>query len=234
MSGRSLSSRDSAKYLFSNDSWDSPTVNRFISLLARQPHRPEATAVVVGAGGLPYTLGYLGVSRVVVADKYEEVGRSVRARAQLLGIETITPTWEEHLRQVKLFFPGFETLIDEEFQTAKQSGLMRNYDATQEGAAATEIALCPGDIVETFPVLGASLKEEDRKVTMVNISNVAGYMLVNGSNDRDAVHSALADLVCQLPLTPDAVIVESTRATVHDPMRVSVGNPADMLGRLVK
>lgn len=207
-------------YPFSNDSWSKEDVQRLCSLLSNQKvDRERADGLVVGAGGLPYTLGYLGVSRLTVMDRYPQVIESVLGRVELLeDVEN----WEEYVEAVDAGLDDrMRRNFRREFRIATESGLLTEFACTQDGAAGVQMASRVGSVIYELSRLGEVCKRQDRIVSFVNVTNVGSCLEVEENPAPNAGRRALAGLLHGLPLLDQAVIVESGPSVLHAHVRTA-------------
>lgn len=195
------------------------------NLLSRQRiDRERATGLVVGAGGLPYTLGYLGVSRVAVLDRNPYVITSVCSR---VGLLKNVSSWGEYMDAVGSGLDErMRRSFQREFRIASQSGLRSDFATT--GATVTEIIGQEGDVIDELPRLAEQCREEGRIVSFANVTNVGLCLQMEGDTSPMSGRRALAGLVRELPLSEDAVIVESGPGI----LRAQVRTAEEYLGRL--
>lgn len=207
-------------YPFSNDSWSREEVQRLRFLLSNQKvDREQAVGLVIGAGGLPYTLGYLGVSRIAVMDQYQQVTESVHDRIELLeDVEN----WEEYVEAVEAGLDDrMRKNFRREFRIATESGLRTDFACTQGGAAEVQTASHVGSVIYELPRLAEMYKRQDRTISFVNVTNVGLCLEVEDDPTPNAGRRALAGLLHGLPLLDQAVIVESGPLVLHAHVRTA-------------
>lgn len=209
---RSLDFDPCAAYPFSNDRWTRTQTMRLKELLAKQDpeQKDRATALVVGSGGLPYILGYLGASRIVVLDRAQSVIDSVKMRISTLAESS---SWQDYRERVepKIADRRHGSFI-REYRMAAMTELLGDFSVARAEASRIEVVGREGNIAETLPALGSELADEDRLATMINITNVADYVRAEHTHARRA---AIARLVGCLPLAESAVIVESGPGIIY-------------------
>lgn len=207
-------------YPFSNDSWSKEEVQRLRSLLSGQEvDRERAVGLVIGAGGLPYTLGYLGVSQLTILDRHAQVASSVRDRVELLeDVES----WAEYVEAVEVGLDDrMRKNFRREFRIATESGLKTDFASTQEGAAGVRISSHIGDVVYELPRLSKMYEQGDQKVSFINVTNVGLCLEVDNDPSPHAGRRALAGLLSGLPMLDQAVIVESGPAILYAHVRTA-------------
>jgi len=199
---------------FSNDSWSREEVQRLRFLLSNQKmDRERAAGLVIGAGGLPYILGYMGVSHLTVMDQYPEVTESVQGRIELLeDVES----WEEYGEAVEAGLDyRMRKNFRREFRIATESGLRTDFACTQDGAAGTQMVSHIGNMIYELPRLAKRYEQQDRTVSFVNITNAGLCIKAEDDPSPSAGRRALAGLLRELPLLDRAVIIESGPSVLH-------------------
>lgn len=185
---------------------------RLKELLAKQDpeQKDRATAVVVGSGGLPYMLGYLGVSRVVILDRVQAVIDSVKMRIDTLAESS---SWQDYRERLAPKIGNRrQGAFIREYRMAAITELLGDFGSAQAEAAHVEVIGKEGNIAETLPAVATDLLEDGLVGTMVNVTNVADYVRAEHTHARRA---AIAGLVGCLPLAEGAVIVESGPGIIY-------------------
>lgn len=205
-------------YEYANDPWKPESVQRLREGLAAQEgiKRDKATAVVIGAGTLPYTLGYLGVSRVTLLDRKQSVLDSVRGRVEALQEPEIADwdDWYDHV-SAGMGWLSRRFSVDIEYRRAMDSGLRGDFATTRRAAKEIEIRQKQEDLLTGFPALAEELRDEDREVSFVNVTNVAAYLRYDGKNSYSNGRRVLTESMADLPFAPGALIVDRWRLAVR-------------------
>ncbi|HEX7963133.1 MAG TPA: hypothetical protein VF466_00935 [Candidatus Saccharimonadales bacterium] len=194
-----------AAYPFANDRWNMGTVASLrLRLEAQRTPIEQATALVIGSGGLPYLFGHAEVSAVCSADASDGVIKMNRWRVATLQDHDAWDAYHMAVGQCLGYSDNQRYEIEREI--ASNSTLQRHYGLTRERAAAAELRGYPGDIRRTAAHIGQAVADEGRAFTLVNVTNVASYAGTMGETGRQV----MSRIVCDLPLAPDAVIVDSS------------------------
>lgn len=199
-------------FTFSNDHWDPELVRQYYGMLDDLHTAPEkATAIIVGAGGAPYVLGKLGVSRLISIDLDPAVSEKLLGR---IGVARKSSTWEEYAAtvQASVSDPELSKRFGREYDIAAGSGLMDDIGAVHAAATGMGFEAVNHDIIQALPDISAQLCAEDRVVTSLNLTNVASYMswVADGTfrNGRQVIAQTLR--TSGLPFADGGVIVDSS------------------------
>jgi hypothetical protein len=185
---------DCDAFPFSNDRWDAQTVADLRSRVSGQATPPDyKSALVIGAGTLPFTLDVLPQT-IYVADLDETVVKGVIGRTK--RVEVCTSWGDYRLKEL----------------AGNAKGIAELQIATSTG----QVDLRPviGNVVAATGAIRESLEQAGQVLTYVNLTNVAEYLgrpvvrRATGGNPPTG-RSVLATMLSELPLSNDAVICDS-------------------------
>lgn len=203
---------------FSNDRWTVEQAKLLTDSLGAQRHDAHnATALVVGAGSLPYTFDRLNASEVVLLDWSQGVLDSIQTRVELLKD---CEDWPEYTARLSQSLEEIQKKrFEYELKYATRAGLLGDFALVHAGATRTRLTSRRGDIIHELPQLGRDIRAAQRVINFANFTNVGSWLETNGEQNLFEGHRALAALATTLPWSDEAVVVESgpgaLRATVR-------------------
>jgi hypothetical protein len=207
------------RFTFANEYWQPEVVAHLKYLVSRQTTpRENATGLVIGSGGLPYILAYIGVSQLIVADIDNEVVESTLDRTARLEEHDGWSTYEYAVKE-DLHTDFDRKCYLSEITKASRSGLRADFAKTKAGLATTQLFGLHVDFIDKAGELGSRLYGQGRSITFINLSNTAefiGKIGVSRINRRAHGRQILRHAIDYLPLAEDAIIVDSS----YDPNRL--------------
>jgi hypothetical protein len=163
-------------YRYSSDTWSGYTVKEIDRRAARhaeEPGKEHSAGVVIGPGGLLYLLGHASHKTMTQSDLHEEVFEASERRFKIFRNSR---NWNDYQGGAEEGLSRFDRhLLRLEISNARDSGLMGDFEKTQQGLEDTIIEYELGDFRMTAANIGARAKERDEVMTLVNLTNATLY-----------------------------------------------------------
>lgn len=161
--------RTCAPYPFSNDEWDAGNSAALFDMLRAQTTPEEnAAALVIGAGGMPYLLGRLGISRLVLVDRDAGVPKIVARNIATLQTQN---SWNDYFGAVRSGPMTAQQAVGLTLEKRRAFVLLAgNYGYTKERASRLTVSQHIGDIIELAGKIGDNLRTDGKQLVKVTIA----------------------------------------------------------------
>ncbi len=189
----------------SNDFWRPAIAKSLINRLqTMRTDHSNSTALVIGAGTLPFTLDVLPPT-IVVADLYDSVVLGVVERCSFIA--NTAESWGDYSAAY-----AENSGIVSEFRNMQLAGLVRNFEHAKTAARRATIIPLVGDVILTAPDAFTDIGLSNSPLDFINLTNVANYLTVpasQGGSPRSG-RRVLSQLIATLPVHDKTVICDSS------------------------
>lgn len=208
----------------SNDVWRDKAVTR---ALGQQQRGAEHTAaLIVGTGGLPYTLGMLATTYIVQSDLHQEVLTNTTKRLEAFeeadDWDSYIATLQESVdRSVKdpHRCATLDAAIFEEFKAYRHWGIATDeaFSLIKRRAQAVRLVPVLGNILVNEGQIQTLLTKEHRQLSIAHMSNAAGFI----RKGHQLGYEPLAQLLSRLDRTDDFRVLYSRKTERDLLMRIT-------------